>query len=314
MWGIFVRNRAIIRIMRRFVIVTPCRNAVDLIDDTIASVVTQCGPFALRYHLQDGGSTDGTVDRLRAWDRALAGGGLPSGPAGGIELTWESVPDGGLYDAIERGFQATGAQKNDWMGWINASDRLAPSALATVRDVLRTDGSIRWLGGRTAHINGSGSLVRVEDAIGYPRRSLAAGLHDGRHLPFVQQEGCFWSAALWSEAGGRLDASLRAAGDFELWRRFAGCDDFVTVDTLLGCFRRHPGQISGDLAGYYREVERLLANAPAEREAVWSLYGRLSNPKDHGGLAEAGFMGPVMQYDPRINGWRRLSRPPFPIR
>lgn len=311
---VFVRNRAVVRIMRRFTIVTPCRNAVELIDDTIASVVTQSGPFQLRYHLQDGGSTDGTVERLKAWERALANGGLPSGPDGGIRMTWESAPDGGLYDALDKGFQVVGVEKADWMGWINASDRLVPSAMATVLELVRADPSIRWLGGRTAHINRSGTLIRMEDAVGYPRRSLAAGLHDGRHLPFVQQEGCFWAATLWLDAGGRLDASLRAAGDFELWRRFAKHSDFVMVNSVLGCFRRHPGQISDDLAGYYREVDALTMPGAMERDAVWSLYERLANPKDHGGLAEAGFMGPVLQHDSRIDGWRRLSRPPFSIR
>lgn len=299
--------------MRRFVIVTPCRNAVELIDDTIASVVTQRGPFALRYHLQDGGSTDGTLERLQNWQRDLASGGMSSGPAGGIVFSWSSAADGGLYDAVNQGFQTSAPRAGDWMGWINASDRLMPSALATALTV-SADPKVQWIGGRTAHINEIGSLVLVEDAIGYPRRSLAAGLHDGRHLPFVQQEGCMWSEALWREAGGRLNASFRAAGDFELWRRFACHAELVIVNTVFGCFRRHAGQISDDLTIYYEEVDRLLAEGVQDRDAVWSHYSRLSSPKDHGRLASDGFMGPVLQYDSTEKCWRRLTRPPFSVR
>jgi glycosyltransferase involved in cell wall biosynthesis len=42
----------------RFCIVTPCRNAAAFIDETIFSVISRAGPFTIRYHVQDGGSTD----------------------------------------------------------------------------------------------------------------------------------------------------------------------------------------------------------------------------------------------------------------
>jgi len=41
-------------------VVTPCMNAAETIDRTIMSVVSQAGDVKIRFHVQDGGSTDGT--------------------------------------------------------------------------------------------------------------------------------------------------------------------------------------------------------------------------------------------------------------
>ena len=40
-------------------IVTPCKNAIHLIDKTILSVITQSGDFIIYFHVHDYGSTDG---------------------------------------------------------------------------------------------------------------------------------------------------------------------------------------------------------------------------------------------------------------
>ena len=74
----------------RFAIVTPVFNGARFLDETILSVLAQAGPFGLRYHVQDGGSTDGTVEKLAAWKELnlispnIAGQAIPaegSGPA-----------------------------------------------------------------------------------------------------------------------------------------------------------------------------------------------------------------------------------------
>ncbi|HEX7200750.1 MAG TPA: glycosyltransferase, partial [Dongiaceae bacterium] len=88
----------------RFSIVTPVFNGARFLDETILSVVSQAGPFTLSYHVQDGGSTDGTVEKLAAWKERLADG-FPV-LCGGLEFSYASAPDGGLYDAIRRGFSA----------------------------------------------------------------------------------------------------------------------------------------------------------------------------------------------------------------
>ena len=47
-----------------FYVVTPCLNAAATIGGTLLSVVTRTGDIRLRYHVQDTGSTDGTVAYL----------------------------------------------------------------------------------------------------------------------------------------------------------------------------------------------------------------------------------------------------------
>jgi glycosyltransferase involved in cell wall biosynthesis len=49
-------------------ITTSCFNMKETIDRIISSVLLQSGDFEIYYHVQDGGSTDGTIELLKAWD------------------------------------------------------------------------------------------------------------------------------------------------------------------------------------------------------------------------------------------------------
>src|ERR1700733_1277774 len=108
------------------IVVTPSFNGARFLDETITSVVSQRGEFALRYHVQDGGSTDGTVDILKAWELRLASGN----PTGGapIQFSWNSQKDGGMYDAIALGFEtacsdvSVDAAHDTLMTWLNSDD------------------------------------------------------------------------------------------------------------------------------------------------------------------------------------------------
>src|ERR1700733_14150058 len=106
----------------RFNIVTPVLNGEEFLNETILSVVSQAGHFSIRYHVQDGGSTDATIKILTTWQNCLANGFPIS--CEGIEFSFASEPDRGLYDAVRRGFAACGDA--DVMTWINADDRFEP--------------------------------------------------------------------------------------------------------------------------------------------------------------------------------------------
>jgi glycosyltransferase involved in cell wall biosynthesis len=266
----------------RFSIVTPVFNGARFLDETILSVVSQAGPFRLSYHLQDGGSHDGTLEKLAAWKQRLAGG-FPV-LCEGIDFSYASGPDAGLYDAIRRGFAACGG--SDAMTWLNADDRLEPGALHTVAHILERFPDIDWLGGRSTIADETGIIVISWPIMPFPRKAIAAGIFDGRFAPiFIQQEGLFWRSRLWEAAGG-LKGEFRLAGDFDLWRRFAARTDLVIADTILGCWRRREGQLSANREDYYAEIDRSLSPAEtAARAATAAEFRRaraLNRLKRHG--------------------------------
>jgi glycosyltransferase involved in cell wall biosynthesis len=254
-----------------FNIVTPVLNGEKFLDQTILSVVSQAGPFTIRYHIQDGGSKDTTLKLLAAWKSRLA----RDFPVfcEGIEFSFASEPDRGLYDAVNRGFAACG--DSDAMAWINADDRFEPGAFATAVEMFRGFPDIEWLTGRPTTIAESGTLLNISPIIAFPRKAIAAGIFDGRFArPFIEQEATFWRSRLWQKTGG-ADPNFKLAGDFDLWRRFARHTDLVIVNTILGCFRMRSGQLSTDMARYHAEIDASLLPAEIETRAkVAKTYAR----------------------------------------
>jgi glycosyltransferase involved in cell wall biosynthesis len=249
----------------RFGVVTPVLNGEKFLDQTILSVVSQAGPFTIRYHVQDGGSKDRTLEILAAWKSRLA----HDFPVfcEGIEFSFASAPDRGAYDALNRGFAACAYAHADAMAWIGADDRFEPGAFATVEEIFRGFPDIDWVTGRPTVISEVGSMLSLSPIIPFPRKAIAAGIFDGRSAPpFIEQEATFWRPRLWQEAGG-VDPNFRLAGDFDLWRRFARHTDLVIVDAILGCFRVRAGQLSEDMARYRAEIDASLSPAEIETRA-----------------------------------------------
>jgi glycosyltransferase involved in cell wall biosynthesis len=240
-----------------FLVVTPAFRSAALIDETILSVVSQAGDFRIRYHVQDGGSADGTLAVLDRWASMLASGSFPI-LCTGVEFSFRSEKDSGMYDAINRGFDHLNPSGGEHMTYINADDRLLPGAFQFAATIFRSRPEIAWLSGRPCEMNEQGELMRIHDAQVYPSASLRAGLHDGRIMPFVMQEGTFWRGALWKKAGG-FRASLRQAGDWDLWRRFAAETACMTTDTVLAAHRRREAQLTADKSIYYHEVDEVIS-------------------------------------------------------
>ena len=88
----------------RISIITVCYNAVDTIEKTILSVISQTYSD-VEYIVVDGSSTDGTTDVIKKY-------------AGNI-AKWISEPDMGIYDAMNKGVKyATG----EWLFFLNSDD------------------------------------------------------------------------------------------------------------------------------------------------------------------------------------------------
>lgn len=86
-------------------IITVVYNMADKIESTILSVLNQTYPN-IEYIIIDGGSTDGTVDIIKKYEKRLA--------------YWISEPDTGIYNAMNKGvIKATGVYCN----FMNVGDK-----------------------------------------------------------------------------------------------------------------------------------------------------------------------------------------------
>jgi glycosyltransferase involved in cell wall biosynthesis len=199
-------------------IVTPSYNQAVFLERTIRSVLAQGYP-RLEYIVQDGGSTDGTVDILRHHAASL--------------VHWESAPDRGQAHALNKGFRhATG----DILAYLNSDDLLIPGALAKVARFFAVHPEV--------DVVYSHRLIVDSDDREIGRWILPA--HDNAVLAwqdFIPQETLFWRRRLWERVGGCMDESFQFALDWDLLLRFrdAGAR-FVRLPCFLGAFRVHPEQ------------------------------------------------------------------------
>lgn len=241
---------------------TPCFNAADTIDQTILSIFSQAGDFRIRYHVQDGGSTDTTIERLIRWKDRLQRGDVNIF-CEGIDFSYASENDSGMYDAITRGFKYLQAPSDAWISWINADDLIAPGAFALLReiDIQLASDSISW-------ITGSTSIAWNGLTVGWGERPvcskiIAAGLCDGHHWSFIQQEGTFFRQWLWeaSSSASPFDG-FKLAGDWNLWRIFAERADIYQIPWATGTFCRREGQLSQKHRdAYMQEIANIVSTS-----------------------------------------------------
>jgi glycosyltransferase involved in cell wall biosynthesis len=99
-------------------VITPTFNSGPKIAATVASVLSQRKGL-YEFLVIDGGSTDGTMARLRA-----------QGPA----LRCLSEPDDGIYDAMNKGIRLTSGM---YLYFLGAGDRLLPGVLEAVAAEIR---------------------------------------------------------------------------------------------------------------------------------------------------------------------------------
>lgn len=100
--------------MEKISVITVVLNAVDTIEMTIKSVLNQ-GRDNVEYIVIDGGSTDGTVEIIKKFEKQID--------------YWISEPDSGIYNAMNKGISLA---KGDWIAFLNSGDKYYENAFATI--------------------------------------------------------------------------------------------------------------------------------------------------------------------------------------
>ena len=227
----------------KITLITPVFNSAQYLEQAIQSVISQQYPN-LEYFIEDGASSDGSVDIIRKYEHQLT--------------RWTSEPDKGMYDALNRGFAHS---SGEIMGWISATDMLHTRSLYVVSSVFQALPQVEWITGRPTGFSEDGMPVGVSRSL--KRWSRFRFLAGGNR--YIQQESTFWRRSLWEKAGGYLDASRRDGSDFELWVRFFRHARLYSVDALIGGFRVHSDSLSLNNSDKYNRIHDEIIAAERKR-------------------------------------------------
>jgi glycosyltransferase involved in cell wall biosynthesis len=179
-------------------IITVCLNSKEYIEDTIRSVLEQTYKN-VEYIIIDGGSTDGTIDVIKKYEKDIS--------------YWISEPDSGISDAFNKGIKAS---KGDIIGIINAGDRYTVEAVSKAVKILQENPEFDFVYGDLIYTDEEGNpqfLVKgdrnYQKKIYYTMPSL---IHPTVFLKRDVYESC-----------GLYDESYRLAMDYEFLLRITRC-------------------------------------------------------------------------------------------
>jgi glycosyltransferase involved in cell wall biosynthesis len=229
-------------------IITPCLNRVDFISQAVESVLAQnrgnAGGVDFEHIIIDGGSTDGTLERL----------------AGYPHLRLVSEPDQGIYDALNKGVKLA---QGELIGFLNTDDLYAPGIFRSVFQAFENDS--------TAEAVVGGASIFILDPAG-----LMQTLSE---FPCVLPQTLFWRATqgvpvfnAWFfrkrmiEALGGFDLQYKLVSDRDFLVRMAFQNQpYCCLDRVVYQYRMHPGShtLSGEDSGeapYMFEMRRLAEN------------------------------------------------------
>jgi glycosyltransferase involved in cell wall biosynthesis len=197
-------------------VITPSFNQGAFLEATIRSVLDQGYP-SLEYIIIDGGSTDNSVEIIRAYSDKLT--------------FWCSEKDSGQSSALNRGLRLA---KGEFIGWLNSDDVYYPGSILTcVRQLLdHSDADIVF--GNYDYINASGSVVHRRREIPYDFNTYFwTGTCYHANVAALYRKSCF-------ERFGYVREDLHYSMDYELYLRlgYNGCK-FLQEDKPLGAYRLH---------------------------------------------------------------------------
>ena len=197
-------------------IVTPSLNQGQFIEETIRSVLLQGYPN-LEYMIIDGGSTDGSINIIRKYEKWLS--------------YWISEPDRGQSHALNKGFsKSTG----EIINWLNADDLYLKGGLQDIRSIFQK---------YPDHMIIASGIDFDEqhknEVIVFPQKisvkniiKFWEGWHDWL------QPSIFFPKSAFFEVGA-LDENLHFSMDTDLYCRLMQSIPLVYTDTTVSKFRRH---------------------------------------------------------------------------
>jgi len=214
-------------------IVTPSYNQARFLEETICSVLDQKYPN-LEYIIIDGGSTDGSVDIIRRYERFLS--------------WWVSEPDRGQAEAINKGFMRA---QGEILGWLNSDDCYLPNALYSIAQYFRLNPSVDLVYGNVLSVDEQGTPFHLQSFKSYAINDLMA-------FQIISQPAVFFRRSVLSRTG-LLDPSYHFLLDHHLWLRIAAIGTIAYLPLTLAAARYHPlAKNVAQASSFGQEIFRLI--------------------------------------------------------
>jgi glycosyltransferase involved in cell wall biosynthesis len=268
-------------------LVTPSLNQGRFIRETIESVLSQDYP-ALDYFVQDGGSTDGTLDVLAEY-------------AGRVPFV--SEPDRGQADAINRALRRA---RGEVLGYLNSDDLLRPGALRAVGEAFAARPEVVFVWGRAAYIDAEGRSVS-------PYLVRADALSRLADSCFIAQPAAFFRRRVWEEAG-EFDETLHHTMDYDYWFRISarfGPSRGFFLDRDLAGARMH--EEAKTVAGWGRALDEIfeLVKRRAGYVSLWWCVAKWDHRLDGRSQATEPHPVPWLAYPPAFLEFVRRNPPGY---
>lgn len=191
----------------KFWIITPSLNQLAYLKRCIASAADQAtqgrehgsGRIEVHHHVQDGGSTDGTVEFLREYTARQ-----PS--TANYQLTFVSEADEGMYDALNKGFDRSSGEV---FAWLNCDEQYLSGTLGKVAQHFTEHSGADMVYGDALMVDPEGHLLTYRKN---PPLRRAYVLAD--HL-YTQSAAIFFRSRIFA-SGLRFDTAWKAVGDCDL--------------------------------------------------------------------------------------------------
>jgi len=233
-------------------IVMPSFNQAAFIERSILSVINQNYP-ELEFIVIDGGSTDGTIEIVRKYEKHIS--------------FWMSESDQGQSDALNKGFtHATG----DIYGWLNSDDLYMLGVFKLAAMAFSKFPEKRIVFGDWMTVDANDRTISREFAFDF---NLNHFKYEGFHL---NSQSMFWRSEV-HHRFGHFDKRLHRTMDYQLILSFGmkeGDSCFLRVPHILGCFRRYEGQKTNGMSEAVRKEHKLMADSYGY-EDKYRLSGKL---------------------------------------
>ena len=190
-------------------IITATYNRAQTLEISILSVLNQNYP-RLEYIIIDGGSTDGSVEIIKKYEKHLS--------------YWVSEPDKGIADAWNKGIiKSTG----DIISMLNSDDWYEPGIFSKVATIFQRNPFLDIVHGNVRYWQNSKNL--------YIKKPYLEPKFIWKFMPYLFPS-CFIKKSLYDEYG-LFDTSYKVCMDYELMMRFfTKGRNFLYVDEVMANF------------------------------------------------------------------------------